>query len=212
MDFDKPLISPSIKRWPSFSPPLNIGVLASGNGSNFEALVRSTYKGSLNATVSHLIVNNPNCEAINRALKLGVQCDLLDHRDFNKREDLDNEIVKLFKAKNIEIIVMAGWMRIVTDKLVESFPGRLINIHPSILPSFKGIDAIKNALNAGVKITGCSVHLVSKEVDSGEILVQAAVAIDKHDSIESLSRKIQVEEHKLLPIGVAIAAKRWRGG
>ena len=105
---------------------------------------------------------------------------------------------------------MAGWMRIVSKRLIEAYPDRLINIHPSILPSFRGINAIDQALKAKVKLTGCTVHLVEAEVDAGPILIQAAVPIYQTDDKESLRRRIQVQEHRILPIGVSIAGKIWR--
>ncbi len=204
------LLNPEHEVAIKFKPTLNIGVLASGNGSNFEALVNATNNLTLNAHISLLIVNNPNCMAIHRAKRLNVPFKLLNHEDYPNREDYEKKIVEIFRSYKVEGIVMAGWMRIVTNTLISAYPDRLVNIHPSLLPSFRGINAIEQALNAGVKISGCSVHIVSKEVDSGRLLIQAAVPVYKTDTKETLSKRIQKYEHRILPKGVFIAAKNWR--
>jgi len=204
------LLSPGIDKVTSFSPRLNLAVMASGNGTNFEALVIATRKQILAADISLLIVSNPDCEAIKRAIRLKIPYIVLNHKEFHSREDYDNEIVRYLEQNRIEGVVMAGWMRIVSNRLIDAYPDRLINIHPSILPSFRGIDAIDQALKAKVKLTGCTVHLVEAEVDSGPILIQAAVPIYQTDNKESLSRRIQTQEHKILPMGVSIAGRIWR--
>jgi phosphoribosylglycinamide formyltransferase-1 len=131
---------------------------------------------------------------------------LLNHRDYKRREDLDAAIVQMMRQYEVEWIVMAGWMRIVTPVLINAFRDRIINIHPSLLPSFKGVRAVEQALEARVKITGCTVHLVRPEVDSGPILVQAAVPILPDDTPETLHARIQVQEHRILPQGITLAA------
>ncbi|WP_320676826.1 phosphoribosylglycinamide formyltransferase [Prochlorococcus sp. MIT 1300] len=204
------LLCPDMDSLPRIDPPLRIGVMASGNGSNFEALVESTLSSSLNAKVELLVVNNECCFAIDRAKRLGIKYLLHDHRDYVSRHELDKALIQSFKEFEIECIVMAGWMRVVTPTLINSFNNRIINIHPSILPSFPGLNAIDKALAFGVKVTGCTVHIVSAEVDSGPILAQAVVPIFEHDNKQSLRRRIQEQEHKILPIGVAVAAERWR--
>ena len=157
-----------------------------------------------------LIVNNPHCGAIKRAEKLGIPFTDINHNEFQSREEVDQEIIKVLNTYDVEGIVMAGWMRIVTEKLIKSYDKRIINIHPSLLPSFPGIRAVEQAIDAGVLITGCSVHLVESKVDSGPLLIQAAIPVKAHDDIKTLSKRIQDKEHLILPIGVAIAAKRWR--
>jgi len=157
-----------------------------------------------------LVVNNADCGARVRAERLGIPCVVHDHRIFNTRAALDQALVATFLEAGVEAVVMAGWMRIVTDVLIEAFPNRLINIHPSLLPSFRGLDAIGQALQSGVRITGCSAHLVSTEVDAGPVLAQAAVPILDGDDAISLADRIRVQEHRLLPWAVAIAGARWR--
>ena len=207
---NKYLISPHIDRIPRFSKPLKLGVLASGKGSNFKALVEASRNSYLDADISLLVVNNPECEAIRRAEELNIPCKCLDHRNFSSRELYEIELLKILKPFALEGLVMAGWMRIVTSTLIEEYPNRIINIHPSLLPSFKGTDSINQAIRAGVKITGCTVHLVRQDIDSGPILIQASIPILEKDTKKSLLARIQVEEHKILPLGVAIAGKYWR--
>lgn len=181
--------------------------MASGAGSNFEALVQACRLGSLRADVSLLVVNNDGCGAQQRAERLGISCQLHDHRIHPSREQLDRALVESFQAAAVDLVVMAGWMRVVTPILIGAFPDRLINIHPSLLPSFRGLDAVGQALAAGVTLAGCTAHLVSEEVDAGRILVQAAVPVLAGDSHASLSRRIQVQEHRILPLAVALAAQ-----
>lgn len=187
--------------------PLKLGVLASGNGSNFEALIEAIASGQLHAQVQVVIYNNPGAKVAARAERWGVPAILLNHREYDRREYLDAAIVEVLYRYEVEWVVMAGWMRIVTPVLLDAFPNRAINIHPSLLPSFPGVRAIEQALAAGVKITGCTVHLVVKEVDAGPILMQAAVPVLPDDTPESLHARVQVMEHMILPRAIALAAR-----
>jgi phosphoribosylglycinamide formyltransferase-1 len=180
--------------------------MASGEGSNFEALAESCRRGW--AEIALLVVNNALCGAQRRAERLGIPTMVIDHRDYPKRQDLDRALIQTFQSTEVDLVVMAGWMRIVTPLLIQSYPGRLINIHPSLLPSFPGIDGVGQALAAGVTLTGCTAHLVTEEVDAGEILVQAAVPVLKTDDHASLSSRIHRQEHKILPLAVALAAHK----
>ncbi len=187
---------------------LRLGVLASGSGSNFEALAQACQSGQLAANVCQLVVNNPGCGARERAERLGIPCTVHDHRGFSSREALDRALIDSFRSAQIDLVVMAGWMRIVTQQLIDAFPERLVNIHPSLLPSFRGSRAIEQALSAGVKITGCTAHLVSLDVDTGPILVQAAVPVLDGDTPQTLAARIHRQEHKILPHAVQLAAHR----
>jgi phosphoribosylglycinamide formyltransferase-1 len=189
--------------------PLQLGVMASGSGTNFEVLAQAIRDKELNAQIQVLIYNNPEAKVKERAERWGVSAVLLDHRHFERREDLDRAIVEVFEQCQVEWVIMAGWMRIVTPVLLEAFSNRVINIHPSLLPSFKGIRAVEQALEAGVKITGCTVHLATLDVDSGPILMQAAVPILPDDTSETLHARIQVQEHKIFPAAIALAAKKF---
>ncbi len=193
------LISPAVFSSPQMNAaPLKLGIMASGSGSNFEAVAEAIASQQLNAQIQVLIYNNPGIKAAARAEKWGVPAVLLNHRDYKKREELDRKIVHTLRQYDGEWVVMAGWMRLVTPVLIEAFPDRIINIHPSLLPSFKGVRAVEQALEAGVKIAGCTVHLVRLEVDSGPILIQAAVPVLPDDTAETLHARIQVQEHRIL--------------
>ena len=199
------LVSPD----PNFSPrnqlPLQLGVMASGSGTNFEAVAKAIAEGQLNAQIKVLIYNNPESQAKLKADKYDIPAVLINHREYPSREALDTKIVATFKEYGVEWVIMAGWMRIVTQVLLDGFPERVINIHPSLLPSFKGIRAIEQALKAQVKITGCTVHFVSLAVDSGKIIMQSAVPVLADDTAETLHQRIQIQEHLILPQAIAIA-------
>lgn len=193
---------------PAAARRLRLGVMASGSGSNFEALVQACNGGSLAAQVSLLVVNNPGCGAQERAARLGVPCAVHDHRLAPSREALDAQLIASFRAAAVDLVVMAGWMRIVTQRLIDAYPERLLNIHPSLLPSFRGARAIEQALQARVALSGCTAHLVSLEVDTGPILVQAAVPVLAGDDAASLAQRIHRQEHRILPVAVHLAAER----
>ena len=205
------LISPEINT--SFiapsTQPLKLGILASGSGSNFEVIAQGIQNQQLNAQVQVLIYNNPAAKAALRAEKYGIPSILLNHRDYKKRAELDTEIVKVFQRYDVQWVIMAGWMRIVTKVLLDAFPEKVINIHPSLLPSFPGINAVEQALAAKVKITGCTVHIAHLEVDSGPILMQAAVPVLPDDTAETLHARIQVQEHKIMIGAIALISHQF---
>ncbi len=201
------LISPTVSTAGVQGQPLKLGIMASGSGSNFEAVADEIASHQLNAEIQVLIYNNPGIKAVARAERWGVPAVLLNHRDYKRREDLDTAIVEVFRQYKVEWVVMAGWMRLVTPVLINAFPDRIINIHPSLLPSFKGVKAVEQAIEAGVKIAGCTVHLVRLEVDSGPILLQAAVPVLPDDTPETLHARIQVQEHRILPQAIALVQR-----
>lgn len=203
------LISPDLLTSSSRgSLPLQLGIMASGSGTNFAAVARAIADGKLNAEIKVLIYNNPHAKVRERGEEYAIPTVLVDHRTYQSREDLDQEIVTILQTHGVDWVVMAGWMRITTQVLLDGYPNRVINIHPSLLPSFKGIKAIEQALRAKVKITGCTVHLVSLEVDSGEIIMQAAVPVLENDTLDTLHARIQVQEHRILPQAIAIEASK----
>ena len=204
------LISPSLTEAQlSIEKTVKLGVMASGSGSNFEAIAQAINEGRLNAKIEVLIYNNPDAKVKEKADRLNIPTVLLNHRDYKTRKALDQAIVEVFQAHGVEWVVMAGWMRIITQKLLNAYPQKVINIHPSILPSFKGINAVEQALSARVKVTGCTVHLVDLEVDSGEILIQAVVPILADDTADSLHDRIQIQEHRIIVDGISIALSRY---
>lgn len=182
--------------------------MASGSGSNFEAIAQAIATGDLQAQIQVLIYNNPDAKVVNRAQRWHVPTKLLNHRDFQHREDLDRQIAQTLQQFDVEWVVMAGWMRRVTQVLIDTFPNRMLNIHPSLLPSFPGVRAIEQALGHGVKISGCTVHLVTLDVDSGPIIQQAAVPVLPDDTPETLHARIQEQEHRILPRAITLAAKQ----
>ncbi len=182
---------------------LRLGILASGSGSNFEAIAQAIDQGTLAAEAGVLIYNNPGATVVERSQRYGVPAVLLNHRQYQSREDLDRALVETLRHHRVDLVVMAGWMRVVTPVLLTTFAGRVINIHPSLLPSFRGLRAVEQALAAQVKITGCTVHWVVPEVDSGQILIQAAVPVLPEDTPDSLHARIQVQEHRIIVEAIA---------
>ncbi|WNZ23232.1 phosphoribosylglycinamide formyltransferase [Leptolyngbya sp. NK1-12] len=195
-----------------FSAPLKLGLMASGSGSNVEAIASAIAAGKLNAQIQVVVYNNPDATVAARADRLGLSKVLLNHRHFASREALDQAIAETMRQHQVEWVIMAGWMRIVTEVLIEAYPNRILNIHPSLLPSFPGAHAIEQALQAGVKITGCTVHYVELKVDSGPIIVQAAVPVLPDDTPETLHQRIQVQEHRIYPMAIALAAGQVEAG
>jgi phosphoribosylglycinamide formyltransferase 1 len=183
--------------------PSHLGILASGSGSNMEAIAVAISNQAINAKIQVVIYNNPDAKVQERAARLGIPSVLINHRDYKSREDLDRAIIQTLKEYQVDLVIMAGWMRVVTQVLIDAFDDRILNIHPSLLPSFRGTNAIDRALNYGVKIAGCTVHIVSLEVDSGKILEQAAVPVLDHDTVTSLQQRIQVQEHLIYPKAIA---------
>ena len=166
---------------------MRLGIMCSGEGTNFENIVHSCPDHD----VVIMVYNKKKCKAKKRAERLDIQsC-------YSKDED---EIIALFNAYNVDLIVMAGWMRIVSKKFCEAFSGRIINLHPSLLPKYKGLDAVERAIKAGETETGCSVHFVTEELDSGAIIKQQEVPILPGDTVESVTRAVQQAEHYLLPL------------
>ena len=166
---------------------MRLGVMCSGNGSNFENI----HHACPDHDIVLMVYNKKKAKAKKRADRLEISsC-------YSKDED---EIIALFEAYNVDLIVMAGWMRIVTKKFCEAFPGRIINLHPSLLPKYKGLHAVEQAMKAGEKETGCSVHFVTEHLDSGAVIKQQVVPILPDDTVESLTRAIQQAEHYLLPL------------
>ena len=191
-------------------PKIKLGILASGNGSNFEYIIKSIQNKKIKAEVSILIVNNPNCLAIEKAIKYKIPYEIINHRDCTSRLEHDRLVMNKLEESSVELVIMAGWMRIAGEEIINKFKNRLINIHPSLLPSFKGVDAIQQAMDKRVTITGCTVHYVQKEVDCGSIIIQAAVPLKEKDSKESLKNRIQEMEHIILPLAIAKVAKEIR--
>jgi len=197
--------------------PLRLGVLASGSGSNLQALLDACRQGALHAQVAVVICNVAGARCLERARDANVPALLLSHRDFPSRETYDVELVAALEQHGVELVCLAGFMRIVTPTLLRAFPDRVLNIHPSLLPSFPGLHAVRQALDAGARISGCTVHFVDEGTDTGPVLIQAAVPVLDGDSEESLAARIHAQEHRCYVRAVelvAAGAVEWseRGG
>ncbi len=189
--------------------PLKIAILASGSGSNAEAIFEKIQSGQLDATVQLVISNKPEAKVLERAQKRNIPTLVIDHTLFADRESFDKEVVAALQKCGAELIVLAGYMRILSPYFFSAFADKVINVHPALLPSFKGAHGAADALSYGVKITGCSVHFVDEEVDNGAIIVQAAIAVQDNESAEQLQKRIQVLEHRIFPQAIQwIAQKR----
>ena len=208
--FKNYLISPDIKKFNKFEPKLNIAVLASGEGTNFQVLIDLYKNKKLDIDMKLLISNKENAGCIKRAIKYEIPYFLILENNYDKKEKFEADIVKILQESNVELIVMAGWMKIASENFVNTFKDRIINIHPSILPSFKGKNPIESALKNNSLITGCSVHFVDRDVDNGKLIIQAALSINKDDNLKTLTNRIHDVEHKLLPFAVSEAGFKVR--
>ena len=186
---------------------IRLGVLASGSGSNLQAILDACASGRIPARVAAVICNVPGAQALERAGKAGVPAVLLPHQGHARREDYDARLVEELRAREVGLVCLAGFMRIVTPVLLRSFPERVLNIHPSLLPAFPGMHAVRQALAAGVRLTGCTVHLVDEGTDSGPIVVQAAVPVLDGDTEEKLAARILVQEHRAYPRAIQLVAE-----
>jgi len=190
---------------------LRLGILASGRGSNLEALIEAIEFGTVQARIAVVISNKKEAQALERARIHGVTDVFLDPKPYanmsDKREAYDRGILDILRKYDVGLVLLAGYMKIVTPVLIEAYRNRMMNIHPSLLPSFPGLDVQKQALEWGVKVAGCTVHFVTEGVDEGPIILQAAVPVLERDSPETLAARILVEEHKLYPRAVQLYAE-----
>ena len=177
---------------------LNVAVFASGSGSNFQALADGARDGRLDADIRLLVCDKPNARVAERAREAGVETFVFSPKDYPSREAYETEILAKLRERQVELVVLAGYMRILTPVLVEAYAGRMINVHPSLLPAFPGLHAIRQALEHGVKVTGPTVHYVDGGLDTGPIIAQEAIAIDEQDTEATLAARIHPIEHKLL--------------
>jgi len=187
--------------------PLALGVLLSGRGTNLQALIDAIATGRLHARIAVVISNVPTAAGIERARRHGLSTVVLAHADAPSREAYDTRLVDVLRAHDVGLVVLAGFMRLVTPVLLSAYPNRVLNIHPALLPAFPGLHAERQALAHGARITGVTVHFVDEETDHGPILAQTAVPILPDDSEERLHARIQREEHRLYPFAVQLIAE-----
>jgi phosphoribosylglycinamide formyltransferase-1 len=183
---------------------LRIGVLASGRGSNFQSIIDETESKRLKAHMALLITDNPSAFAIERAKKHAIEYLVMMPKDYNSKDDYFAKIAEELKKRDIGLIVLAGFMRIVGKPLIDAFPYRIMNIHPALLPAFPGLYGQRQALKYGVKISGCTVHFVNEGMDTGPIIIQAAVPVFQDDTEETLSERILLYEHKIYPEAIRL--------
>ncbi|HZL18789.1 MAG TPA: phosphoribosylglycinamide formyltransferase [Polyangia bacterium] len=188
---------------------MNVGVLVSGSGTNLQALIDRSNRGELGpAKLTAVGCNVPDCPALSRARAAGLPTVVINHRDFATRDAFDRALATALRAHQVDLVVLAGFMRVLSGEFLDVFPGRVINIHPALLPAFAGVRAQRQAHEAGVKIAGCTVHFVDGGVDTGPIIAQAAVLVQEDDDVEALRARILAEEHRLLPAVVRAIAER----
>ncbi len=187
---------------------LKIGVLISGRGSNLQALIAACAEPGFPARIVIVISNNPEARGLRRAQGAAIATKVVDHRTFPDRESFDVALNQALTAAGAELVCLAGFMRLLTPDFVTHWRDRLINVHPSLLPSFKGLHVHERTLEAGVRLSGCSVHFVRPEMDSGPIIVQAAVPVADDDTAESLAQRILAAEHRCYPLALRLIAER----
>ncbi len=178
---------------------LGIGVLVSGSGSNLQSIIDHIEKGQIQAEIRVVISNNPDAYALERAKKHGIPSVVVRHQDYPDRDDFDKRMIESLKSFGIELVVMAGFMRVLTPLFLKAFPMKVINIHPAILPSFQGLHGQQKAFEYGVKFSGCTVHFADEGVDTGPIIIQAVVPVYDTDAVETLAERILKEEHRIYP-------------
>ncbi|HEU5139124.1 MAG TPA: phosphoribosylglycinamide formyltransferase [Bacillales bacterium] len=178
---------------------IQIAVFASGSGSNFQALVDAVESGELNARIALLVCDRPNARVIERAREHGVPAFIFSAKDYDGKAHFEREIVAELEQREVDFIALAGYMRLIGDTLLSAFEGRIVNIHPSLLPAFPGVDAVGQALEAGVKVSGVTIHFVDAGMDTGQIIAQQAVPVFEDDNHEQLQNRIQKVEHELYP-------------
>jgi len=185
-----------------------VGVLASGRGTDFQSLVDARKRGDLDVDLAVLVCNVPGAPVLDRAKAAGVPAVVVDHRPFGKdRETFEQAMLKVLRDKRVELVVFAGFMRLVSASFIRAFPDRIINIHPSLLPAFPGAHAHRDAIAAGVKVSGCTIHFVDASVDGGPIILQRAVPVHEDDTEDSLAARILEQEHIFLPLAVRLFAE-----
>jgi phosphoribosylglycinamide formyltransferase-1 len=192
-------------------PRQSIGILISGRGSNMQALIRASDDGRLDARIAVVISNRPEAPGLEHARNAGIETLVVDHRQFTSRHDFDRTLATELKSRNVAVVCLAGFMRLVGAGLLEAFPNAILNVHPSLLPAFPGVNAQQQALEHGVRVSGATVHLVTPELDAGPIIIQACVPVRADDTVDSLSARILVEEHRIYPEAVRLMlADGWR--
>jgi len=183
---------------------MNIAVFCSGNGSNFQAIADSVRRGEIAAKIALMVCDNPKAFALARAKKLEIKSLLIERKNFKTKEEFEAGVIRNLEKESIELICLAGFMRLISPGFVQRYRNKILNIHPALLPAFKGTRSIKDALGYGVKVTGVTVHLVDEKTDHGPIILQKALEIKENDTEESLAGRIHEIEHELYPQAIKL--------
>ena len=186
---------------------MHLGVLVSGGGTNLQSIIDSINDGRLDATITVVISNVPGVRSLERARQNNIPAVVIDHERFSTREAFDREVVTVLQAHRVELVIMAGFMRILTPVLLRAFPLKIMNIHPALLPSFQGLHVQKKAFDYGVKFSGCTVHFADEGVDTGPIIIQSVVPVYDDDTAEKLQQRILKEEHRIYPQAIQLYAE-----
>jgi phosphoribosylglycinamide formyltransferase-1 len=181
-----------------------LGVLVSGRGSNLQAIIDAIASGRLDASIAIVLTNRAGAAALDRASAAGIATRYFNEKEFAGRDEFDRAVAAALAEKQVDLVCLAGYMRLVGAPLLHAFPNRILNIHPSLLPAFPGLEAQRQAIEHGVKVSGATVHFVTRELDGGPIVLQAAVSVRPGDTVETLSARILVEEHRIYPEAIQI--------
>jgi len=183
---------------------MNIAVFCSGNGTNLQAIIDSQKKGSIKADIRLVVSDAPGCYALTRARNAGIKTLGVERKNFRTKRDFEQEILAALKKEDIGLVVLAGYMRMLSEDFIKAYENKILNIHPALLPSFKGTQGVKDAFTYGVKITGCTVHFVTFDMDAGPIVLQSAVKVTEDDTEETLAEAVHAEEHKIYPRAIQL--------
>ena len=186
---------------------INIAVLVSGRGTNLQAIINAIKRGAIAGKIKIVLSDNPDAYALKRAKRNDIKARVVNYKSFSGKEEYEQEVIQQLNNYKIDLIVLAGYMRILGSGFIEKYRYRIINIHPALLPAFPGLNAQKQALKYGVKISGCTVHFVDEGMDSGPIILQKAIKVKQSDDEESLSKRILKYEHQLLPRAIQLFAQ-----
>jgi phosphoribosylglycinamide formyltransferase 1 len=186
---------------------LRLGVLASGGGSNLQSIIDGCADGSIAANIALVFSNNPQAGALERARQAGLTTLVIDHRAYEKRRDFDQAVVAALQEAGVELVVLAGFMRIISEVFLDAYPGRIMNIHPALLPAFPGLHVQRQAIEYGARFSGCTVHFVDGGVDTGPIIIQAVVPILDDDTEQTLAARILAQEHLIYPRAIQLFAE-----
>ncbi|WP_303721112.1 phosphoribosylglycinamide formyltransferase [Malonomonas rubra] len=191
----------------SANKKLKLGVLASGGGTNLQSIIDQCREQKIDAEIVLVLSNNPDAGALERAAKAGIPSVCVNHRDYADRQSFDQAVIRTLQEAGVDLVVLAGFMRLISEVFIAAFPQRIVNIHPALLPAFPGLHVQKKALEYGARFAGCTVHFVDTGVDTGPIIIQAVVPILDNDTEETLSARILEQEHKIYPQAIQLIAE-----